>query len=170
MLGEGGRGQAGQGSAERGSESFQCGGRRKVALRADALSGPQDRQEATAALRGLIERASCSLPSRAVGSRCMPGCRGRGATMCIFDSSGESASPSAITVTWDQMNGASAKVSRRRYSCAWSLASSPYPPASTRRTRGLGLRPAPRTAADRSCCRRSHPAWRRVLPLEASND
>ena len=38
---------------------------RKVALRADALSGPQDRQEATVALRGLIERASCSLPSRA---------------------------------------------------------------------------------------------------------
>lgn len=81
----------------------------KVALRADALSGPQDRQEATVALRGLIERASCSLPSRAVGSRCMPGCGGRGATMCIFDSPGESASPfgllisSATTVARDKM-------------------------------------------------------------------
>ena len=78
--------------------------RRKVALRADALSDPQDCQEATVALRGLIERASCSLPSRAVGSRCM-GARVRGSTMCIFDTPGESASPcgllisSAITVT-----------------------------------------------------------------------
>ena len=73
-------------------------------------------------------------------------------------------------VTRDQMNSSPPAVSRQRCPCVWILVSSRYPLHRPSYERvDLRLTSAPQTAANLSCHRRSHPAWRRVLPLEASN-